>query len=203
MGRVSVRILAAMLLISAACRDRPAADQPGPAEDAAVLAVDSAFGAALNAGNLEALGRTYDEDALRQPSPSGAGKRSRASGGRPAGDLRRPPDLRGRPLRDPGRSRVRGRSLSHRDQAQVGGGSGSGARGWQVPRGAQAPVRRELELSGGHVQSQRASQVGRFRPPGGPAILPVPQVRRAPAREPRQDLAGSSAKRCPVSLRGA
>ena len=34
-------------------------------------------------------------------------------------------------------------------------------------------------------------------------ILRVPQVRRAPAREPRQDLAGSSAKRCPVSLRGA
>ena len=31
----------------------------------------------------------------------------------------------------------------------------------------------------------------------------MPQVRRAPAREPRQDLAGSSAKRCPVSLRGA
>jgi len=67
MGRVSVRILAAMLLISAACRDRPAADQPGPAEDAAVLAVDSAFGAALNAGNLEAIGRTYDEDALLLP----------------------------------------------------------------------------------------------------------------------------------------
>src|SRR5688572_1017640 len=31
----------------------------------------------------------------------------------------------------------------------------------------------------------------------------VPQVRRVPAREPRQDLAGSSAKRCPVQLRGA
>jgi ketosteroid isomerase-like protein len=64
---VSVRILAAMLLISAACKDRPAADQPGPAEDAAVLAVDSAFGAALNAGNLAAIGRTYDEDALLLP----------------------------------------------------------------------------------------------------------------------------------------
>ena len=37
----------------------------------------------------------------------------------------------------------------------------------------------------------------------GRTILLVPQVRRAPAREPRQDLAGSSAKRCPVSLRGA
>ncbi len=48
MGRVSLRILAAMLLISVACRDRPAADQPGPAEDAAVLAVDTAFGTALN-----------------------------------------------------------------------------------------------------------------------------------------------------------
>src|SRR5687768_13006982 len=31
----------------------------------------------------------------------------------------------------------------------------------------------------------------------------APQVRRVPAREPRQDLAGSSAKRCPVQLRGA
>ncbi len=31
----------------------------------------------------------------------------------------------------------------------------------------------------------------------------MPQVRRAPARESRQDLAGSSAKRCPVSLRVA
>jgi DNA polymerase III subunit gamma/tau len=31
----------------------------------------------------------------------------------------------------------------------------------------------------------------------------MPQVRRVPAREPRQDLAGSSAKRCPVQLRGA
>jgi ketosteroid isomerase-like protein len=67
MGRVSVRILAAMLLISAACRDRRAADQPGPAEDAAVLAVDSAFAAALNAGHLEAVGRTYDDDALLLP----------------------------------------------------------------------------------------------------------------------------------------
>src|ERR687892_861169 len=36
-----------------------------------------------------------------------------------------------------------------------------------------------------------------------PVIFTMPQVRRAPAREPRQDLAGSSAKRCPVSLRGA
>ncbi len=67
MGRVSLRILAAMLLISVACRDRPAADQPGPAEDAAVLAVDTAFGTALNAGNLEAVGRTYDDDALLLP----------------------------------------------------------------------------------------------------------------------------------------
>ena len=31
----------------------------------------------------------------------------------------------------------------------------------------------------------------------------APQVRRVSAREPRQDLAGSSAKRCPVQLRGA
>jgi ketosteroid isomerase-like protein len=42
-----------------------------------------------------------------------------------------------------------------------------------------------------------------FHPRGTGYILLVPQVRRAPAREPRQDLAGSSAKRCPVSLRGA
>ena len=42
-----------------------------------------------------------------------------------------------------------------------------------------------------------------FPSPGPGYILWVPQVRRAPAREPRQDLAGSSAKRCPVSLRGA
>src|ERR1041385_7473514 len=35
------------------------------------------------------------------------------------------------------------------------------------------------------------------------AIFRTPQVRRAPARESRQDLAGSSAKRCPVQLRGA
>ena len=34
-------------------------------------------------------------------------------------------------------------------------------------------------------------------------MLEVPQVRRALARESRQDLAGSSAKRCLVSLRGA
>jgi hypothetical protein len=34
-------------------------------------------------------------------------------------------------------------------------------------------------------------------------ILSLPQVRRALARESRQDLAGSSAKRCLVSLRGA
>ena len=43
----------------------------------------------------------------------------------------------------------------------------------------------------------------RFPGPFDPVIFEVPQVRRAPAREPRQDLAGSSAKRCPVSLRGA
>jgi uncharacterized protein (TIGR02246 family) len=67
MGRVSLRILAAILLISAACRDRPVADQPGPAEEAAVLAVDSAFVAALNAGDLEAIARTYDDDALLLP----------------------------------------------------------------------------------------------------------------------------------------
>jgi ketosteroid isomerase-like protein len=67
MGRVSLRILAAMLLISAACRDHPAADQPEAAEDAAVLAVDSAFAAALNAGHLEGIGRTYDDDALLLP----------------------------------------------------------------------------------------------------------------------------------------
>src|SRR5215207_4102189 len=42
-----------------------------------------------------------------------------------------------------------------------------------------------------------------FHPRGPGCIFLVPQVRRAPAREPRQDLAGSSAKRCPVSLRGA
>ena len=40
------------------------------------------------------------------------------------------------------------------------------------------------------------------RGPGMCTFL-VPQVRRALAREPRQDLAGSSAKRCPVSLRVA
>src|SRR5690349_5364369 len=42
-----------------------------------------------------------------------------------------------------------------------------------------------------------------FHCPHSPPILLMPQVRRALAREPRQDLAGSSAKRCPVSLRGA
>ena len=34
-------------------------------------------------------------------------------------------------------------------------------------------------------------------------ILQLPQVRRVRAREPRQDRAGSSAKRSPVSLREA
>lgn len=67
MGRVSLRITAALVLISAACRDRPAADQPDPAEDAAVLAVDSGFATALNAGDLEAIGGTYDDDALLLP----------------------------------------------------------------------------------------------------------------------------------------
>ena len=48
-----------------------------------------------------------------------------------------------------------------------------------------------------------AAQVTRVPSAGRAVIFRVPQVRRAPAREPRQDLAGSSAKRCPVSLRGA
>src|SRR5574338_38784 len=45
--------------------------------------------------------------------------------------------------------------------------------------------------------------MSRFQPPGHAATVWTPQVRRALARESRQDLAGSSAKRCPVSLRGA
>lgn len=49
-------------------------------------------------------------------------------------------------------------------------------------------------LGGGSPCSRRAAHSTIFR---------VPQVRRAPARELRQDLAGSSAKRCPGSLRGA
>ena len=69
----------------------------------------------------------------------------------------------------------------------------------------QAAARRQLALRRGHVQLRSARrQVDEFRFPRAPGvILRVPQVRRAPAREPRQDLAGSSAKRCPVSLRGA
>ncbi len=37
----------------------------------------------------------------------------------------------------------------------------------------------------------------------GTIMFGVPQVRRVSVREPRQDLAGSSAKRCLMSLRGA
>ena len=40
-------------------------------------------------------------------------------------------------------------------------------------------------------------------PVGRPASFLPPQVRRSSTREPRQALAGSSAKRCRASLRGA
>ena len=65
--------------------------------------------------------------------------------------------------------------------------------------GASAPSwaeRSQARISTGRVPTIRV-------PPRSRYIPRVPQVRRAPAREPRQDLAGSSAKRCPVSLRGA
>jgi SnoaL-like protein len=64
---------------------------------------------------------------------------------------------------------------------------------------------RNLEVCGGHLQLQPrpTSLSSQFPADPGRVILLVPQVRRAPAREPRQDLAGSSAKRCPVLLRGA
>jgi uncharacterized protein (TIGR02246 family) len=53
--------------LALACRERPQAGGTSPAETAAVRAVDSAFAAALNAGNIEAIAKTYDEDAWLLP----------------------------------------------------------------------------------------------------------------------------------------
>ncbi len=67
MARMNGGILLATVLLSAACRDRPAANQPDPVEEAAARAVDSAFAAGINAGDVDAVARTYDEDALLLP----------------------------------------------------------------------------------------------------------------------------------------
>ena len=67
MARMNRRILLATLLLSGACRDHPAASRPDPAEEAAARAVDSAFAAGVNAGDVDAVARTYADDALLLP----------------------------------------------------------------------------------------------------------------------------------------
>jgi hypothetical protein len=61
MTSVPVPVVLAAALLAAACRGRPEPEQSGPTEVPAVLAVDSAFAAAVNAGDVEGIARTYDE----------------------------------------------------------------------------------------------------------------------------------------------
>jgi uncharacterized protein (TIGR02246 family) len=67
MTSVPVPVALAAALLAAACRGRPEPEQSGPAELPAVLAVDSAFAAAVNAGDVEGIARTYDDDGWLLP----------------------------------------------------------------------------------------------------------------------------------------
>jgi len=55
------------IVLALACRGPSQGERTGPAEAAAVQAVDSAFATALNSGNIEAIAGTYDEEAWLLP----------------------------------------------------------------------------------------------------------------------------------------
>jgi|RhiMetdeSRZDD1v2_1073273.scaffolds.fasta_scaffold00262_56 ketosteroid isomerase-like protein len=55
------------IVLALACRRSSQGERTGPAETAAVQAVDSAFASALNSGNIEAIARTYDDEAWLLP----------------------------------------------------------------------------------------------------------------------------------------
>lgn len=55
------------VLLSGACRGPSQTEATGPADRAAILAVDSAFVKAMNADDIDAVVRTYDKDAWLLP----------------------------------------------------------------------------------------------------------------------------------------
>ena len=83
------------------------------------------------------------------------------------------------------------------------GGEGSRLEWWKARRVGGGEARRRGGEEFNNLLAHSPTRLLAFPPQRRTTILLSPQVRRALAREPRQDLAGSSAKRCPVSLRGA
>jgi len=67
MNSVGMTIVLAGAFLSGGCRGPSHPEASGPAEHAAVMAADSAFVAGMNADDIDAVVRTYDDDAWLLP----------------------------------------------------------------------------------------------------------------------------------------